>query len=417
MARATDLGPIRSHIADAISPAVRRTLDTAPVIPAIAARAKAAAASHPEFIRGDQGQVVGIAPELEVYYGPSSGLPELRHAAARFWTLAYGLDECDGIPSGGLTAAHAAVVSGATEGLAILMRLLAPGHRVALQKFFWGNYRNLIAHAGGEPVVFSLFNDAGGFDLDGLEHTIADRSIRVLVLNVPANPTGDVLDDDELRELAAVARRHDLIVVADEVYNWVRYDGTPRSFLAFAPERTIVVGAASKEYLIPGARTGYILATDTAFTDEWLPRMIRSTSSSPNVLGQQKALAMLQDDVEDLEHGRPPRLLLKIRNELEQRKDRMAEALQRTGWKILTRDLRPPRGGISMFAELPEGLDDDQAFLDRAIELGLFSAVPGSAFGAPGCMRFGYAGMTVEQLDRLEDHLRTVAEDLKSTAS
>jgi DNA-binding transcriptional MocR family regulator len=77
---------------------------------------------------------------------------------------------------------------------------------------------------------------------------------------------------------------------------------------------------------------------------------------------------------------------------------------------------QPPRGGISMFARLPDGLDDDRAYLDRGIELGLFSAIPGSAFGAPGCMRFGYAGMTFEQLDRLEGHLRTVTDSLLTSA-
>ncbi len=401
---------IRDHIDGTVAPAVRRTLDTAPVIPAIAARAKAAAAANPDFIRGDQGQVVGIRPDLEIYYGPSSGLPELRHAVARFWTHAYRLAGADGLPADGLTADNVAVVSGATEGLAILMRLLAPGHHVAVQRWFWGNYRNLIAHAGGEVVVVDLFTDDGRFAVDSLEAAIEQNRIRVVILNVPANPTGDVLDDAELTELAELARRHDVVIVADEVYNWIRYDGAPRSFLAFAPERTVVVGAASKEYLIPGARTGYLLAVDPAFAAEWLPRMIRSTSSSPNVPGQRAALDMLSADVEDLEHGRPPHLLLAIRNELQRRRDRMAGALQRTGWTLLTRDGGIPRGGISMFARLPAGIDDDREFLDRALELGLFSAIPGSAFGAPGCVRFGYAGMTVGQIDRLEGHLRTVAD-------
>ena len=404
----SSLAVIRDHIARSVSPTVRRTLDTAPIIPAIAARAKVAAAANPDFIRGDQGQVVGVRPDLEIYYGPSSGLPELRHAVARFWTLAYGLAGSDGLPADGLTADNVAVVSGATEGLAILMRLLAPGHRVAVQRWFWGNYRNLIAHAGGEVVVVDLFSDDGRFAADSLAATIEEQRIRVLVLNVPANPTGDVLDDSELAELAELARRHDLVVVADEVYNWIRFDDSPRSFLTFAPERTVVVGAASKEYLIPGARTGYILAIDSTFADEWLPRMIRSTSSSPNVLGQRAALEMLSADVDDLEHGRSPHLLLAIRDELQRRRDRMTTALRHTGWTLLTRDGRVPRGGISMFARLPAGLDDDRAFLDLALELGLFSAIPGSAFGAPGCVRFGYAGMTVDQIDRLEEHLRTV---------
>ena len=402
--------PIRQRIAETISPAIRRTLETPPVIPEIAMRAKVAAAAHPDFIRGDQGQVVGVRPELEIYYGPSSGLPELRHAVARFWTLAYGLTGRPGIPQGGLTSDHVAVVSGATEGLAILMRLLASGHRVAVQRWFWGNYRNLIAHAGGEPVVVDLFTTDGHLAVNALRAAVQTHQVRVLIINLPANPTGDVLEDSELHELAELARRHDMVIVADEVYNWIRYDGTPRSFLAFAPERTVVVGAASKEYLIPGARTGYLIGCDSVLTNEWLPRMIRATSSSPNVLGQRATLDMLAGDVADLEAGRPPRLLLAIRDELQRRRDRMALALERTGWTLLTRHGEVPRGGISMFARLPDHLEDDRAYLDCALELGLFSAIPGSAFGAPGCVRFGYAGMTVEQIDRLETHLQTVAD-------
>jgi N-succinyldiaminopimelate aminotransferase len=186
-------------------------------------------------------------------------------------------------------------------------------------------------------VIVRLFDEQGVLDLGGLEHVVNEQSIQVLVLNVPANPTGDNLDDDELARLAELARRRNLIVVADEVYNWVRYNGSPRSLLAFAPERTIVVGAASKEYRIPGARTGYILSVDPELACTWLPRMIRSTSSSPNVLGQHRALEMLAGGVDDLGNGRPPRLLLRIRDELERRRDRMATALQRTGWTILTR--------------------------------------------------------------------------------
>lgn len=404
-------GPIRTHVTATVSAAIQRTLDTPPVIPAIATRARAAAENHPEFIRGDQGQVVGVRPDLEIYYGPSSGLPELRESAAQFWTLAYDLDGRTGVPSGGLTAGNVAVVAGATEGIAILMRLLATGHRVGVQRWFWGNYRNLIAHAGGEPVVFDLFTEDGRFAIDTIEATVRDEGLRVLIINVPANPTGDILEDSELAELAALARRRDLVIVADEVYNWIRYDSPPRSFLGFAPERTIVVGAASKEYLIPGARTGYLISCDEVLAGEWLPRMIRCSSSSPNVLGQRAALEMLAPDVADLAAGRPPALLFDIRRELERRRNRMAAALRNTGWTLITRDGEPPRGGISMFARLPEGFDDDCAYLDRAMELGLFSAIPGSAFGAPGCVRFGYAGMTIEQIRRLEGHLHAVSNE------
>jgi len=401
---------IRRLAWESMPQAMQRTVTSVPAIPQIAARAKAAAAAHPGFIRGDQGQVVGVMPDREVYYGPSSGLPELRRLVGRFWTLAYGLRGRDGLPEDGLEAEHVAIVSGATEGLAILMRVLAPDRAVGVQRYHWGNYRNIIAHAGGEVVVLDFFTPDGRFDLEGLSTTIQATGVRTLLVNFPANPTGDVLSDDELAALAELARKQDLILVSDEVYNWIRYDDTPRTMLTFAPERTLVIGAASKEYLIPGARTGYVLSADTTFSGEWMPRLIRSTSSSPNVLGQRLTIEMLEGDVADLEAGRTPAILGAIKEELRSRRDAMVEVLRSEGFGIVSRHDGVPQGGISLLARLPDGVEDDLAFNDTAIGLGRFSAIPGSAFGAPGCIRFGYAGVSLDDIERLADAIPDVLE-------
>jgi aspartate/methionine/tyrosine aminotransferase len=270
-----------------------------------------------------------------------------------------------------------------------------------VQRFCWGNYRNIIAHAGGEAVTLDFFAPDGSFDVNGLTAAIEASKIQTLLVNFPANPTGDVLSDDELTALADLAREHDLVLVSDEVYNWIRYDDRPRTLLAFAPERTLVVGAASKEYLIPGARTGYILSADASFAGEWMPRLIRSTSSSPNVLGQRLATEMLAADVADLEHGKAPTVLSTIKEELRNRRDAMVKALSSADFKIESRHGESPLGGIALLARLPEGLEDDDAVIDAAIEMGQFSAIPGSAFGAPGCIRFGYAGIPVDGIERL----------------
>ncbi len=405
--------PILRLAWEAMPQAMRHTVTSAPVIPQIAARAKAAAAEHPGFVRGDQGQVVGVMPDREVYYGPSSGLPDLRRLVARFWTLAYNLSGRNGLPEKGLDAEHVAIVSGATEGIAILMRLLAPDRAVGVQRFCWGNYRNIIAHAGGTAVTLDFFTPDGDFDVAGLTAAIEASNVRTLLVNFPANPTGDVLSDDELAALAELARERDLVLVSDEVYNWIRYDDTPRTLLEFAPERTLVVGAASKEYLIPGARTGYILSADTTFSGKWMPRLIRSTSSSPNVLGQRLAMEMLAADVDDLEAGRAPTILSIIKEELRSRRDAMVEVLRSTDFKIESRHDGLPLGGIALLARLPEGLEDDDAVIDAAIDMGRFSAIPGSAFGAPGCIRFGYAGIPVEGIERLAEGLPEVLDAVR----
>lgn len=404
--------PMLAAMWRAMPPAMRQTVSVAQVIPEIAAKAKAAAAVHPGFVRGDQGQVVGVMPEREVYYGPSSGLPELRRLVSRFWTLAYDLRGSDGLPAEGLGAEHVAIVSGATEGVAILMRLLASGRTIGVQRFFWGNYRNIIAHAGGTPAILDFFTENGDFDLDGLSSTIRSSDIGTVLLNFPANPTGDVLSDDELEALAGLARELDLVLVADEVYNWIRYDDTPRTLLAFAPERTLVIGAASKEYLIPGARTGYVVSADACFAGDWMPRLIRSTSSSPNVLGQRLAMGMLAADVADLEAGRAPAILGAVKEELRRRRDAMVAMLRSAGFEVVSRH-GVPRGGISLLARLPEGVEDDLAMIEKAIEMGHFSAIPGSAFGAPGCIRFGYAGIPLDGIERLAAMLPEVLDAVR----
>jgi len=94
----------------------------------------------------------------------------------------------------------------------------------------------------------------------------------------------------------------------------------------------------------------------------------------------------------------------------------MADVVRENGFTIVGRvENQTPPGGISLFARLPEGLDDDVEFNNRAIELGRFSAIPGTAFGAPGHIRFGYAGMTLENIDRMRTALSEVVEAVRRT--
>lgn len=130
---------------------IRQTVTSEPLIPAIAARAKAIAAANPDFVRSDQGQVVGIFPEKEIFYGPSAGLEELRDLLARFWTNAYHLKGKPGIAAAGLGKKNVAIVSGATEGLAIVMHIVASRQNVGLMPLYWSNYKGIIRNAGGEP--------------------------------------------------------------------------------------------------------------------------------------------------------------------------------------------------------------------------------------------------------------------------
>ncbi len=393
---------------------IRQTVSSEPIIPAIAARAKVIAAQNSDFIRSDQGQVVGILPDNEVYYGPSSGLEELRELVGRFWTYAYRLKNKPGISPQGLDKKNVAIVSGATEGLAIVMHLFAFQQNVGLMPLYWSNYKGIILNAGGNPVLVKFFNEDYEVDFKNVEHIIKKNKITSLLINFPNNPSGDVLTDEELYQLADLARRFNLIIVSDEVYNFIRYKGEPQSMLSFAPERTVVISSASKEYLIPGARVGYVIAAEETFTNSLMPKLIRSFSSSPNVLGQRILIDILKDEVRDFDEGRSPRIITKIKEELKTRCDLIISILQEKGFELAGRDKDFPSGAISVLARLPKDIElDDKAFVEKALELQKFSAVPASVFGAPGCIRFGYAGMTQETIRKFSKNLQEVLDSIR----
>jgi aspartate/methionine/tyrosine aminotransferase len=401
--------PLLKRIWSLMPEGIRQTVSSEPIIPAIAARAKTIAASRPDFIRSDQGQVVGIFPEKEIFYGPSAGLEELRDLVARFWTNAYRLKGRPGLLPHGLDKRNVAVVSGATEGLAIAMHLVAFQQNVGLMPLYWSNYKGIIRNAGGNPVVVELFDKAYTINFKKVERFIREKQITSLLINFPNNPSGDVLSDEEIAGLAELAEELNLIIISDEVYNFIRYKGEPQSMLAFAPGRTVVISSASKEYLIPGARVGYVLCADETFANSWMPKMIRSFSSSPNVLGQRVLVEILKEEVKDFENGRPPRIISEVKRELRERCGLIISILREKGFTLAGRDVDFPSGAISVLVRLPDWIKvDDKAFVEKAMELEKFSAIPASVFGAPGCLRFGYAGMTRESIEKLSINLQDV---------
>jgi aspartate/methionine/tyrosine aminotransferase len=406
--------PLLEIVESSMPDGIRQTISSEPIIPAIAAKAKIIARDYPDFIRSDQGQIIDIFPDREIYYGPSAGLEELRDLVGRFWTLTYRLKGKPGIPPEGLDHKHVAIVSGATEGLSIVMHLVAYQQNVGLLPLYWSNYKGIIRNAGGNPIVLDFFDSNYNPDFEKIKTQIERHKITSFLFNFPTNPSGDVLSEDEMGQLAELARRLNLILISDEVYGTLRYKGTPQSMLAYAPERTVIISSASKEYLIPGARVGYVIAAEETFTNSWMSKLIRSFSSSPNVLGQQILIDILKEEVNDLENERPPRIITQIKEELRKRCELTILTLQEKGFTLAGRDKDFPSGAISVLARLPADITvDDKEFVQKALEMGKFSAVPASVFGAPGCIRIGYAGMSQEKIRKFAGALQDVLDHFR----
>ena len=186
-------------------------------------------------------------------YPPPLGVPELRAAIAehqlRFWGLQYDPDT------------EVLVTAGATEALAgALLGLLETGDEVALLQPMYDSYQACIALAGAVTRPVTLRPPSYRFDPDELRAAITPRT-RVFLINTPHNPTGAVLSLEELRFIADLAIEHDLIVISDEVYEHLTYDGVRHHSIAELPgmrERTLVVSSGGKTFNTTGWKVGWL---------------------------------------------------------------------------------------------------------------------------------------------------------------
>jgi N-succinyldiaminopimelate aminotransferase len=187
-------------------------------------------------------------------YPPGLGIPELRQAIAahsmRFYGLRY--DPADEV----------LVTAGATEAVAAAMlALVEPGDEVIAFEPYYDSYAANIAMAGGIRVPVTLRPPDFRPDIDELAQAVTDRT-RLILLNSPHNPTGSVFTRDELAAIAALAVERDLLVVADEVYEHLVFDGehVPVAGFPGMRERTVSVSSAGKTFSFTGWKIGWVKA-------------------------------------------------------------------------------------------------------------------------------------------------------------
>lgn len=186
-------------------------------------------------------------------YAPARGLPELRRAVAEHQGRFYG------IPLDPDT--QVLVTVGATEAIAAaLIALVEPGDEVVVIEPAYDSYAASVAMAGGVRRSVQLRFPDLTLDVDALRAAVTGRT-RVLLLNTPHNPTGKVFTPEELEAVASVAREHDLVVLSDEVYEHLVFDGLAHVPIATLPgmaERTLTVSSAGKTFSFTGWKTGWI---------------------------------------------------------------------------------------------------------------------------------------------------------------
>ncbi len=325
-------------------------------------------------------------------YPPGPGVPELRTAVAAHQERHYGLSYDPDT--------EVLVTAGATEAIAAaLLALVEPGDEVVALEPYYDSYAASIAMAGGRRVPVTLRPHEGGFrlDLDELRAAVTDRT-RLLLVNTPHNPTGTVLDRAELAAIAALAVERDLLVVTDEVYEHLVFDGARHLPLATFPgmrERTVSIGSAGKTFSFTGWKVGWVTGTpELVGAVRSVKQFLTYVASGPFQYAVAEALALPDSYFEEFRRG------------MLARRDILAEGLTAAGFEVFR-----PAGTYFITTDIrPLGETDGLAFCRALPERAGVVAVPNSVFyddreaGAP-FVRFAFCKRQ-EVLREAADRLR-----------
>jgi aspartate/methionine/tyrosine aminotransferase len=295
-------------------------------------------------------------------YPPMRGLPELRRAAADFYGRRQGLD---------LAPEQVIVTSGATEALAAsIMAVAGAGDEVILFAPAYDAYAPLVQRAGARPVWVALRPP----DWQASAETIAAAitpDTRAILLNTPHNPTGGMAGPAMLAAIVELARKHDLIIISDEVWEEVITGDAPHvSPFTLAPERTIKIGSAGKLLALTGWKVGWVVA-EAALAERvaQVHQYLTFTTAPPLQTAVAAGLALPDD------------WFAAARVRFVTARDRLVTDLARHGWKLL-----PTQGSYFVMADLAaSGIKmGDRDFCEAAVIDPGIAAIPLSAFMPDG---------------------------------
>lgn len=332
-------------------------------------------------------------------YTPAAGTVELRKAVAKKLKEDNGLD---------YDYTQIVISNGAKHSLVnALMAIVNPGDEVIIPAPFWLSYAEMVRIAGGTPVI-AYTKAENNFELSReiLESAYTEKT-KAVIVTTPSNPTGMVLTEKCLREIADFAVEKDIIVIADEIYEKLIYSKDKKhiSIASFGKEiyeRTITVNGVSKSYAMTGWRIGYTASSKQIA--KLMSSMQSHMTSNPNSIAQMAALAAIegpQDCVEEM------------RKKFEERRDYIYDRVAKMPYLKTLK----PEGAFYLFVDFSGtyGKKYNDTVLESAAQIGallldeeLIAVVPCADFGMPDYIRFSYATSNEnikKGMDRLEDFI------------
>jgi aspartate aminotransferase len=311
------------------------------------------------------------------HYGPSAGLPDLRQA------IADDVAESRGIP---VTANQVVVTPGGKPIMFFVILALADtGDEVLYPNPGFPIYESMINFVGAKAVPLRLLEERDfSFDVNELREKVSSRT-KLLIINSPHNPCGSMLSVQDLEAIAEIAVKNDIMVLADEIYARIVYDGEFVSITRFPgmPERTIILDGFSKTYAMTGWRMGYGVMPEELAGQ--IAKLMTNSNSCTASFTQVAGIEALKG---------PQEASVKMVTAFKERRDLIVKGLN----EIPGIHCRTPKGAFYVFPNVKEVIKrgkfaNSKALADYLLQEGGVAALSGTAFGqfGEGYLRFSYA--------------------------
>ena len=313
------------------------------------------------------------------HYGPSAGLPDLREAIAEDVAKSRGIK---------VKADEVVVVPGGKPIIFFTMlALIEEGDEVIYPNPGFPIYESMINFLGGKGVPVHLREDRDfRLDVDEVVKDITDRT-KLIIINSPQNPTGGVMTKEDVQDLAAAIGDRDIMVMSDEIYHRLLFEGEHYSIAAVNgfKDRTIILDGFSKTYAMTGWRMGYgVMRPDLA---THIARLMTNSNSCTATFTQVAGIEALRGDQSEVE---------KMRQEFEQRRNVFVNGIN----KVKGFSCRLPKGAFYAFPNIKQTGWPSKKLADALLEEAGVAALSGTAFGAfgEGYLRFSVAN-SIENIE------------------
>lgn len=330
------------------------------------------------------------------YYTPSAGIPELRQAVVAYLKQNYGVDYA---PS------QTIVTDGAKFALyALFQTILNPTDEVIIPVPYWVSYGEQVKLAEGKPV-FVKGEERNGFKVTVSQlEQVRTAKTKAIIINSPSNPTGMIYEKNELQAIGEWAVKNDILIVADDIYGRLVYNGnefTPIATISEAiRQQTIIINGVSKTYAMTGWRIGYAVGNQEIING--MIAIASQSTSNPTAVSQYAAVEALtgtQDTVEEM------------RSAFEERLNIIYPLVSNLPGVTINK----PQGAFYLFPNVKQtmaicGYENVTRWVEDLLEETGVALVTGEGFGAPENVRMSYAA----DLGTLEEAVRRIARFIES---